>query len=491
MKIKTVSIKHFRGIEDLPPFELKNLSMLIGNNGTSKTSILEAINFALSPSFLSGRIKHTDFFKGQDHPIEITLEFQSSFKAMLPDGFQKQEVDCNKVYLKVKKRDRAGSGKAFSDIVVVEHYVVPVAPRTNEKGWEVVRKNNSKFRFDYRLLTFPIEIEGLPRSYYYGKNREKQIQKGFNSSISSVYDDFNWRFIKEVRKEKETPTDPLTPDFFVRKQTIENEIIQKIDEKAIQKTFNTLNKKLQDLGIPNIGISFFDGNAPFDSAYLNQKLEGLEIPVAQLGSGIEMIISLLFLETLASLSKENFIIIIDEPELHLHPTLQNKFIAYLVGLSINNQVLLSTHSPYFFKNSITNQDIELLISSNDLGKVLVENTGENFGLFPWSPSWGEINFQAYNLPTIEFHNELYGYIQESNTVSTETAVEAFFLGKGQKKDKQWKRLHNGQVGNPYDITLMTFIRNTIHHPDNTHNLPYTETELEYSIKTMIRMLKIP
>ena len=104
---------------------------------------------------------------------------------------------------------------------------------------------------------------------------------------------------------------------------------------------------------------------------------------------------------------------------------------------------------------------------------------------------GEINFQAYNLPTIEFHNELYGYLQEANTVSSEAAIEAFFIVKGQTKTKQWKRLHNGQVGNPYDVTLMTYIRNTIHHPDNTNNLPYTETELENSIKSMISILQTP
>lgn len=490
MRIKTVSIKHFRGIEDLPPFNLKNLSMLIGNNGTSKTSILEAVNFALSPSFLSGRIKHTDFFKGQDNPIEITLEFQTPFVAMLPDGFQKQEVDCKKVYLKVKKRDRAGNGKAFSDIVVVEHYVVPVAPRTNDKGWEVQRKNESKFKFDHRLLTFPIETVGLPRSYYYGKNREKQIQKGFNSSISSVYDDFNWRFIKEVRRENEMATDPPTPDFFARKQNIENEIIQKIDEKALEKTFSSLNKKLNILGIADIGISFFDGNAPFDTAFINQKLEDIEIPVTQLGSGIEMIISLLFLETLASLSKENFIVIIDEPELHLHPALQSKFINYLSELSANNQVLLSTHSPYFFKNSTANQDIELLISSKATGQVIIENTGANFGLFPWSPSWGEINFQAFDLPTIEFHNELYGYLQEAKIASSEKAIEIFFVGNGQTKTKEWIRLDNEKVGNPYDVTLMTYIRNTIHHPNN-YNLPYTETELDNSIRAMINILQTP
>lgn len=36
-----------------------------------------------------------------------------------------------------------------------------------------------------------------------------------------------------------------------------------------------------------------------------------------------MIVALVFLETLASLSKENIVILIDEPELHLHPILQN------------------------------------------------------------------------------------------------------------------------------------------------------------------------
>lgn len=491
MKIETVSIKHFRGIEDLPAFKLKNLSMLIGNNGTSKTSILEAVNFALSPSFLSGRIKHTDFYKGQDNPIEITLEFQTPFKAILPDGFQKQEIECNKVYLKVKKRDRAGSGKAFSDIVVVEHIVVPVRPRINEQGWEIVRKNKTKFKFDNRLLNFPIETEGLPRSYYYGKNREKQIQKGFNSSISSVYDDFNWRFIKELSKESEKQITPLLDNFITRKQSIENEIIQKVDEKSIEKTFISLNNKLENLGIEKIGISFFDGNAPFDTAYLNQKLDELEVPVSQLGSGIEMIISLLFLETLASLSKENFIVIIDEPELHLHPTLQNKFLNYLIGLSMNNQVFVSTHSPYFFKNSIANQNIEVLITKKDTGNIKIENTGNNFGLFPWSPSWGEINFQAYNLPTFEFHNELYGYLQEKNAALTEANIEKFFISKGQTKSKQWKKLHNGQVSTPYDITLMTYIRNTIHHPENNNNLQFKETELDSSIKTMIQIIQTP
>lgn len=492
MKIKSVSIKNFRGIENLPPIGLKDLSILIGNNGTSKTAILEAINFCLSPSFLSGRIKHTDFHKGQDDPIEISISYDTTFKALLPDGYQKQEVVCSGIYLKIKKRDRAGNSKAFSDIVVVEHYVVPATPKVNEKGWEIKRGTGTKFKFDERLLSFPVETEGLPRSYYFGKKREKQLQRGFNTSITTVFDDFNWRFIKEIRKESEANAgSERKADFFSKKQDIEEEIILKVDEKAIEKTFITLNKKLKELGIDDIGVSFFDGNAPFDTAFLNQKLKDLEVPISLLGSGIEMVCSLLFLETLASLSKEDLIVIIDEPELHLHPILQNKFVSYLKELSKQNQVILSTHSPYFFKNCFADGTTELLISKTENRNVSVTNTGNNFGLFPWSPSWGEINFSAYELPTIEFHNELYGYIQEKNCIASESMVEAFFVAKGITKTKKWKRLHNSVVGNPYDVTLLTYIRNSIHHSDNTNNLPYTEVELLESINLMVTILKTP
>lgn len=486
MKIQTVTIKRFRGIEELNGFTLKSLSLIIGNNGTSKTSIIEAINYALSPSFLSGRIKHTDFFKGLDDAIEVMLKFSEKFKALLPDGYQNQEVECNGVYLRVKKRERPANGKAFADVVVVEHYVIPVMERTNERGWEIKRKSgNSFFKFDERLLSFPVETVGLPRSYYYGKNRDRQLQKGFNSSISSVYDDFNWRFLKEIRKETPQPS-----KFYKNKQHFEQEIFTKVDEKEVNKTFNTLNEKLKALGIKPISLSFIESNAPFDNAFLNQLVDNIEIPVSQLGSGIEMIISLLFLETLASLSKDKFIVIIDEPELHLHPTLQSKFVSYLKNLSTNIQIIVNTHSPYFYKNCLSSAHTELLVSKKDTeDKISLTNTGIIKGLFPWSPSWGEINYNAFDMPTVEFHNELYGRIQEIQNVWKEGDVEKYFANQGVLKSKNWIRTNRGVPEQSYPVTLMTYIRNSIHHPENTNNERFSEIELTDSIKNMIELLK--
>ena len=66
--IKKVKIENFRAIKN-QEINLKNYNIIIGNNGTGKTSVLEAINYALSSSYLSGRIKHTDFYNGEDKPI--------------------------------------------------------------------------------------------------------------------------------------------------------------------------------------------------------------------------------------------------------------------------------------------------------------------------------------------------------------------------------------------------------------------------------------
>ncbi|MFH0819784.1 MAG: AAA family ATPase [bacterium] len=125
MKIKSVSIKNFRGIEKLDaPIELSDFSVFIGDNATCKTAVLEAVNFCLSPRFTASRLGINDFYQGADREIEITVEFEESFIAKLPDGYTTQDVECKKITLTAKKREKSASQKAFSDLVTTTHYVV-------------------------------------------------------------------------------------------------------------------------------------------------------------------------------------------------------------------------------------------------------------------------------------------------------------------------------------------------------------------------------
>ena len=59
---------------------------------------------------------------------------------------------------------------------------------------------------------------------------------------------------------------------------------------------------------------------------------------------------------------------------------------------------------------------------------------------------------------------------------------------GATKDKKWIRLSCGEQQLPCDVTLQTYIRNFIHHPENTYNAEYSEDELRQSISDMIEWL---
>lgn len=214
MKIQSVTIKNFRAIKE-QQFNTKELSILIGNNGTGKTSVLEAINYVLSPYFVSGRIRPTDFNNGTNNPIVLEVEFDNPFIAELPDGYGTRKIECNRVRLEVKKRDRATPNKAFSDGFVTSHYVVPIKEKTNESGWSIKRKSGTSFKFSERHLALPnVQTESLPRAFYFNKNRGQQLKRGYNSSISSVFEDFNWRFLRTLRKEEVPESEN---DFFLSK----------------------------------------------------------------------------------------------------------------------------------------------------------------------------------------------------------------------------------------------------------------------------------
>jgi predicted ATP-dependent endonuclease of OLD family len=480
MKINNIYIKNFRSIEKAN-VSLKDLTLLIGNNATGKTSILEALNFALSPYYISGKIQQSDFYNATNDPVIIEVEFDQTFIAKIPDGYVEQEVICKKIHLEIKKRERATPNKSFSDSFSIKHYFVPVNSKNNPEGWEQEKKNGNKFKFTELQLASNFAIaDDVVKGFYFSKNRSIQLKRGYNSSTTNIFDDFNWRFVHNLQKDE--------GDYFTNKDNIEKQVISKVDDKTLSKSIVTLNEKLKNFGINQVRISLFESHSPFNSAFFSNDVGKMNISTESLGSGIEMIISLLLLETLASLSKDDIVIIIDEPELHLHPTLQEQFVQYLKTISPERQIIVSTHSPYFFKNCCLNNNIKLLVTKIVDNKSLIEDAEIQLSTFPWSPSWGEINYFAYDLPTVEFHNELYGYLYYISSKQRIIDFEKYLIDLGIINNRKWLRDNNGNIS-IFDVTLMTYIRNFIHHPENQRNSPYTPDELKLSISQMLDLIK--
>ena len=180
---------------------------------------------------------------------------------------------------------------------------------------------------------------------------------------------------------------------------------------------------------------------------------------------------------------------IDEPELHLHPKAQDKLIDLLINEAKDKQIFISTHSPYIYMNCYSKNVGLYIFNKDNNGYIDINDAkGKKWGVFPWSPSWGEINYYAFNLPTVEFHNELYGYLQERENKFAEQEFEDYLVNNKVKKSKKWIRLHKGKIKLPYDMTICSYVRNCIHHPENTNNKRYSEDELRESINELLKLL---
>ena len=86
-------------------------------------------------------------------------------------------------------------------------------------------------------------------------------------------------------------------------------------------------------------------------------------------------------------------------------------------------------------------------------------------------SYSEVNYEVFEIATNDYHNELYGYIED---------VDPSKLKK-LPQDKKWKNEKNGKTE---DVSLATYIRHSIHHPENTSNKNFSEKELKDSIRIL-------
>lgn len=271
---------------------------------------------------------------------------------------------------------------------------------------------------------------------------------------------------------------------------------------SLKQQLETIERTTQELFENQFGagsIRFqFDQVSPKDffknvKVYVN---DGTETSIEDKGSGMQRAVALAMLQVYADIVKNQpegdilkpLFLFIDEPEICLHPKAQERLFNALLELSKTSQIFITTHSPYFLTNRAMGNMALFICRSGENGPE-VSNLSAG-GLFPWSPTWGEINYLAYDMPTVDFHNELYGRLQEVTNQWSLGDFDNHIEGLGIEKTKTWTMENRGVVGRTFDVPLMTFIRNKIHHPENAtmQGVNYTQEELRSSIDSMITLL---
>ncbi len=171
------------------------------------------------------------------------------------------------------------------------------------------------------------------------------------------------------------------------------------------------------------------------------------------------------------------IVLIDEPEISMHPLWQKKILYYYQNLFIvegdqQTQLIVATHSEGVVSSAVKEPDkAKVIVLKEDSSTITLGD--DNYPLI-FDGNANEINYQAFGINNTEYHDALYGYIE----------MEHWFNDfKNRHALVPYNKLENNGTITPQNVSLSTKIRHIIHHPENTHN-SFTEADLQESIQRM-------
>lgn len=319
MKIKNLYIKEFKGLRDISINFEKNdeplpLIVLAGSNGSGKTRVLESIK---------------DYFESyiDIQAIKIINNLQIFF--------EKEEKECI---------DKIGSEKHFYS--ALEYFSLnDKKENLNVSSYLVIKKN---------LLILP-KIIYVPT--------EINFQKMDVASTTLVQE---YKFINIVNTNliKDIPSYIATKMISAMLKN-KNEKVGDVQKKV----FDEINEifEILDIDVKAEDISQDGKNMP-----IFENSSGDEFDINELSSGEKQ----LFLRTLAikMLNPENSIILIDEPELSLHPKWQQRIVDVYRKIGKNNQIIIATHSPHIL-GSVKKENI-MLLDKDDEGKIVIKTGDE-------------------------------------------------------------------------------------------------------------------
>ena len=135
----------------------------------------------------------------------------------------------------------------------------------------------------------------------------------------------------------------------------------------------------------------------------------------------------------------------------------------------NVQVIITTHSAVIV-NALDFKNIRLICTDGSRKRVEAVRSGQ----LPF-PSLNEVNYLAFSEISEGYHDELYGYLEEQGWLNEY---------KQGKTTVPYKKINTNGTTREQQICMTEYIRHQIHHPENTYNARFNDSQLRRSIEDM-------
>lgn len=401
MYISGIEIKNFRSFDNINIDFHEGVNVLIGHNNSGKSNLLRALAIIFDRT-VKKQLSVEDFnnsltidsLKKQSPKIVITVRIkQSENEDLMTDEL----ITVSNWLTKLEEPYEAKiQYEFFLPISEEKNYVDTVNKANNkEEIWNIIRSQFirlyiSKIWGGNPENQVPIDNDNLNKFDFQFldaiRDVERDMFSGRNTLLKSVIDfflDYDIKSDKNITEEEQKMKLQERKDIF---STHSSQLI-----KNIQERLDSGNQEILSY-IEEIGASYdkstpdFEGQLSESEIYtvlqlIVRQTTGMSIPITHNGLGYNNLIFMALLlskmqadsdgEFLGSNAKVFPILAIEEPEAHLHPTMQNEFIKFLKNNIKDKkvkQIFITTHSTHI--SSSTNiDDIICLYKKNDIGNV--------------------------------------------------------------------------------------------------------------------------
>lgn len=449
MKLASVEISNYRSINRISfaidALEDKSLSFgLIGVNEAGKSSILKAL--ALKEGLVS--ISPKDF-ADKDHLVEIVYFYQP----------EKDEIDQLRLQASAQLPEADTSALDFSEVIlksivdiqdVDQRPCMVEFPKLSVEIKQAVTENlkQSVIELAHRAVFWTAEDRFLisqPINF-----------ESFSNDPDSVSIPLKNCFSLAGIKGKEAIAASLRSS---NSDSTEREALQEKLGEVVTRHINSAwpNHKVR------ITFNISDGHINFHIR--DESVPGKAKTSDQRSDGFKQFVSFLLTVSAQNSNGEltNTILLLDEPETHLHPQAQEDLLKELIRITQsgrNNIVFFATHSNHMIDKDDLSRNFQII--KNDAGTEKIRFDKKN-------STYASVTYEVFGIPNIEYHNELYDQLRENYSVSIGKDVDAVgILGFDDGYLKQIKKLPKNYAckGKRNSVTLPTYVRNAIHYPAN-------------------------
>lgn len=380
MYIANISIENFRGFSGKKVIELnEKLNIFIGHNNSGKTTVIKALQILFDTSY-SKKLSINDFNR------QLSI---NDLKANPPQ-----------VVISSILKENEGEAEYSEDIVLVSTMLTKIQrPYEAKITYEffLPEKEIEEYRATMAAISSPnieeywSEIEHSFLSKYVWKlyGGDEKLKTVVDNDILNKFDFEFMQPIRDVERDLSSGSDSLLKeviDFFIDYE-IKNDTSKTKDEikgnlQKVKREFAESSQQLmtklqgrltagekQIVTYADDTGATFDESSPHFSGVLNETtlysalrltLEdktGIKLPPANNGLGYNNLIYIALLlarmqkdamgEYYGSNAKLFSVLAIEEPEAHMHPSLQYRFLKFLNDNMKSNvrQIFISTHSP--------------------------------------------------------------------------------------------------------------------------------------------------